>query len=79
MKLAQTTGDRLIVVPEGKGQPFVLLSVEQYQGLVDGKMSGNERRLTQVASSVQDPSVLTDNYDFEPVAYEESSAGEGNQ
>ncbi len=69
MKLSAKTGDRLIVVPEGKGEPFVLLPVDQYEALFDGKaVSGSTNTVKQVAAE-QDLSspALTDNYEFEPI------------
>lgn len=61
MKLSAKTGDRLIVVPEGKGEPFVLLPVDQYESLVDGKaLSGPVNTVKQVPD-------LADNYEFEPI------------
>lgn len=70
MKLSAKTGDRLIVVPEGPGEPFVLMLVDQYESL----LAGNEvviatNTIKQVPVESSD---LADNYEFEPVATDES-------
>lgn len=61
MKLSAKTGDRLIVVPEGKGEPFVLLPLDQYESLVEGKS------MSAAVNTVKQMPDLADNYEFEPI------------
>ena len=70
MKLSAKTGDRLIVVPEGQGEPFVLMPIDQYEAILDGNevaVAINTVKQVPVESSE-----LADNYEFEPVATDES-------
>ncbi len=70
MKLSAKTGDRLIVVPEGKGEPFVLMPIDQYEAMVEG--NDTAIAVNTVKQVAVESSVLADNYEFEPVASDES-------
>ncbi len=70
MKLSAKTGDRLIVVPEGQGEPFVLMPLDQYETmLAANEVSVSMNTVKQVPI---ESSELADNYEFEPVATDES-------
>lgn len=81
LKLASRTGDRLIVLPEGGEEPFVILPIKEYEQAVSQQRHNdtpvsrphpNAGSVQQMSGDAAEASMLADNYEFEPVAYEES-------
>lgn len=83
LKLASRTGDRLVVLPESGGEPFVILPLEDYE---QGVLSDQSQRVPaaksiaeqdgQLDQNTPETSMLADNYEFEPVAYEEDAGSQ---
>lgn len=69
MKLSAKTGDRLIVVPEGTGEPFILMPVDQYESMLEG--TDKARAINTVKQVSPKSSELADNYEFEPILTDE--------
>lgn len=66
LKHSKETGERLVILPEGGGEPFVLLGLAEYRKLRSGSGTGQVKRNDELPA-------LTDDYEFEPVNHGENS------